>query len=141
MIKSTTDGVSYHHEAVPEETLVSRRVRVLTYVRDSCHIQLCQRKAIMTSRFRGVFYRPEGGDPVAKGRVSVVVERCKACGFCVEFCPTHVLALSSAFNSKGYHPPHVVHPEKCSGCDLCGSYCPDFAIYATKVTPAGGGDQ
>jgi 2-oxoglutarate ferredoxin oxidoreductase subunit delta len=78
---------------------------------------------------------------MAKGRVSIVVERCKACGFCVEFCPTHVLALSSAFNSKGYHPPHVVHPEKCSGCDLCGMYCPDFAICATKVTPTGGGDK
>jgi 2-oxoglutarate ferredoxin oxidoreductase subunit delta len=76
---------------------------------------------------------PKLGDFVAKGRVSIVVERCKACGFCVEFCPTHVLALSSAFNSKGYHPPHVVHPEKCSGCDLCGMYCPDFAIYGTKV--------
>ena len=49
---------------------------------------------------------------MAKGRVSIVVERCKACGFCVEFCPTKVLALSSAFNSKGYHPPHVVAPEK-----------------------------
>ena len=73
---------------------------------------------------------------LAKGRVSIVVERCKACGFCVEFCPTHVLALSSAFNSKGYHPPHVVHPEKCSGCDLCGMYCPDFAIYGTKVAEA-----
>jgi len=70
-----------------------------------------------------------------KGRVSIVVERCKACGFCVEFCPSHVLALSSAFNSKGYHPPHVVHPEKCSGCDLCGMYCPDFAICASKVVP------
>lgn len=69
---------------------------------------------------------------VAKGRVSIVVERCKACGFCVEFCPTHVLALSSAFNSKGYHPPHAVDPEKCSGCDLCGMYCPDFAIYGYK---------
>ena len=70
---------------------------------------------------------------VAKGRVSIVVERCKACGFCVEFCPTKVLALSSAFNSKGYHPPHVVAPEKCSGCDLCGMYCPDFAIYGYKT--------
>ena len=69
----------------------------------------------------------------AKGRVSIVVERCKACGFCVEFCPTKVLALSSAFNSKGYHPPHVVAPEKCSGCDLCGMYCPDFAIYGHRV--------
>ena len=79
------------------------------------------------------FYRFERGDFMAKGRVSIVVERCKACGFCVEFCPSHVLALSSAFNSKGYHPPHVVHPEKCSGCDLCGMYCPDFAICASKV--------
>ena len=73
---------------------------------------------------------------MAKGRVSIVVERCKACGFCVEFCPTHVLALSSAFNSKGYHPPHVVHPDKCSGCDLCGMYCPDFAIYGTRTAEA-----
>ena len=47
-----------------------------------------------------------------------------------------MLSLSSAFNSKGYHPPHVVHPEKCSGCDLCGMYCPDFAIYGTKVAEA-----
>ncbi len=63
-----------------------------------------------------------------------MVERCKACGFCVEFCPTKVLALSSAFNSKGYHPPHLVAPEKCSGCDLCGMYCPDFAIYGQRLT-------
>jgi len=69
---------------------------------------------------------------MAKGSVQIVVERCKACGFCVEFCPTHVLALSSAFNAKGYHPPHMVDPEKCSGCDLCGMYCPDFAIFGFK---------
>jgi 2-oxoglutarate ferredoxin oxidoreductase subunit delta len=50
----------------------------------------------------------------------------------VEFCPTHVLALSSAFNAKGYHPPYMVNPEKCSGCDLCGMYCPDFAIFGFK---------
>jgi len=42
---------------------------------------------------------------VSKGFVAINVERCKGCSFCVEFCPTHVLALSSAFNSKGYHPP------------------------------------
>ena len=50
----------------------------------------------------------------------------------MEFCPTKVLALSSAYNSKGYHPPHVVAPDKCSGCDLCGMYCPDFAIYGHR---------
>ena len=77
--------------------------------------------------------KAEGRQPAASA-----AERCKSCGFCVEFCPTKVLALSSAFNSKGYHPPHVIHPEKCSGCDLCGMYCPDFAIYGTKVPAAGG---
>src|ERR1051326_8169729 len=70
---------------------------------------------------------------MAKGSVQIVVERCKACGFCVEFCPTHVLALSSAFNAKGYHTPYMANPEKCSGCDLCGMYCPDFAIFGFKT--------
>jgi 2-oxoglutarate ferredoxin oxidoreductase subunit delta len=70
---------------------------------------------------------------MAKGYVSINVERCKGCAFCVEFCPTKVLSLSSAFNSKGYHPPHVTAPDKCSGCDLCGMYCPDFAIYGWKT--------
>ena len=72
------------------------------------------------------------------GRWDVVVgeDMCKACGFCVEFCPTNVLALSSAFNSKGYHPPHVVAADKCSGCDLCGMYCPDFAIFGYRVASA-----
>ncbi len=69
---------------------------------------------------------------MAKGTVQIVVERCKACGFCVEFCPTKALALSTAFNAKGYHPPYMVDPEKCSGCDLCGMYCPDFAIFGYK---------
>ena len=73
---------------------------------------------------------------MAKGSVQIVVERCKACGFCVEFCPTHVLALSSAFNAKGYHTPYMVHPDKCSGCDLCGMYCPDFAIFGFKSPEA-----
>lgn len=73
---------------------------------------------------------------MAKGYVTITVERCKGCGFCVEFCPTDVLQLSSAFNAKGYHPPHVVKAEKCSGCDLCGMYCPDFAIYGIKVNAA-----
>src|ERR1700741_2193654 len=69
---------------------------------------------------------------MAKGSAQSVVERGKACGFCVEFCPTGVLALSSAFNAKGYHTPYMVHPDKCSGCDLCGMYCPDFAIFGVK---------
>lgn len=71
---------------------------------------------------------------MAKGKVKILAERCKGCAFCVEFCPTKVLALSPEYNAKGYHPPQVVDIEKCSGCDLCGMYCPDFAIHGWKVT-------
>ncbi|MBL8291348.1 MAG: 4Fe-4S binding protein [Bryobacterales bacterium] len=74
---------------------------------------------------------------MAKGAVHITVDRCKGCAICVEFCPTHVLALSNAFNGKGYHPPYVINAEKCSGCDLCGMYCPDFAIYGFKQPKEG----
>lgn len=69
---------------------------------------------------------------MARGSVVVNLDHCKGCGFCVAFCPTDVLELSSAFNAKGYHPPHMVKPDKCSGCNLCGMYCPDFAIYGYR---------
>lgn len=72
----------------------------------------------------------------AKGQVVISVERCKGCGFCVEFCPTGVLEFSNEFNGKGYHPPYAVKPEACSGCDLCGIYCPDFAIFGIRIKAA-----
>jgi 2-oxoglutarate ferredoxin oxidoreductase subunit delta len=67
-----------------------------------------------------------------RGRVFVVAERCKGCGYCVDFCPLNVLVMSPRFNAKGYHYPEVADGAKCSGCDLCGMYCPDFAIRGTK---------
>ena len=66
------------------------------------------------------------------GRVTVTPERCKGCGYCVAFCPTAVLLMSSAFNAKGYHVPEIVDLSACTGCDLCGMYCPDFAIAGAR---------
>ena len=63
------------------------------------------------------------------GEVHILIERCKGCRFCVEFCPKHVLEESEIFNSKGYHPPEVIHPDDCVGCRLCELICPEFAIY------------
>jgi len=60
-------------------------------------------------------------------------DRCKGCGFCVEFCPTEALAISYEFNSKGYHPPFMKEPDNCTICGLCALYCPDFAIHVEKV--------
>jgi len=68
----------------------------------------------------------------AKGDVYVLRERCKGCGFCVEFCPTHVLEMSHDYNPKGYHYPIVAKPEACNGCDLCGMFCPDFAVFGVR---------
>ena len=67
------------------------------------------------------------------GQVEVEVERCKGCGFCVEFCPSGALELSKQYNKKGYHPPALVDQNYCNGCDLCGLYCPDFAIFGFRL--------
>ena len=66
---------------------------------------------------------------ITHGIVHVIEERCKGCGFCVEFCPRHLLVMSMRTNSKGYHPPEVVDDLNCVNCGLCALLCPDFAIY------------
>lgn len=65
----------------------------------------------------------------ATGSLVIAVERCKGCGFCIEFCPTEALKFSDQYNAKGYHPPMLIQQELCSGCNICGLLCPDFAIY------------
>ena len=66
---------------------------------------------------------------VPHGIVHIIEERCKGCGFCVEFCPQAVLTMSKHTNSKGYHPPELVSDTLCINCGLCALLCPDFAIY------------
>jgi 2-oxoglutarate ferredoxin oxidoreductase subunit delta len=63
------------------------------------------------------------------GTVVITAERCKGCGFCVEFCPSKALTLSDQYNAKGYHPPVLISQDLCNGCNMCGLLCPDFAIY------------
>ena len=64
-----------------------------------------------------------------KGKVYIIDERCKGCGFCIEFCPRDVLEESEKYNSKGYHPPEVANPDDCVHCGLCELICPEFAIF------------
>ncbi|MBU4485178.1 4Fe-4S binding protein [bacterium] len=61
-------------------------------------------------------------------RIEVDIERCKGCGLCVHQCPCTALAISQNFNSSGYYPAELVHPDKCTGCTMCALVCPDLAI-------------
>jgi 2-oxoglutarate ferredoxin oxidoreductase subunit delta len=47
---------------------------------------------------------------------------CKACGICIEFCPTGVLGRDKENKST------PLDPTKCIGCMQCVLRCPDFAI-------------
>ena len=70
---------------------------------------------------------------VPHGDVHIVIDRCKGCGFCVEYCPKDVLVMSDEFNAKGYHPPKVVKSGECVNCNLCEMICPDFAIFSVEM--------
>ncbi len=68
-----------------------------------------------------------------RGKVILIEDRCKGCGFCIEYCPRDVLGMSSNFNKKGYSLPAVINGAKCVNCHFCEVLCPDFAIYSIEV--------
>jgi len=68
---------------------------------------------------------------IVRGEIHIVKDRCKGCGFCVEYCPRDVLEISDEFNIKGYHPPYVKNGNACLNCGLCEMLCPEFAIFVT----------
>ena len=74
---------------------------------------------------------------VPRGDVHIVVERCKGCAFCVEYCPRDVLVMSDGFNRKGYHPPEIVKAGECVNCNLCEMICPEFAIFSVAEPTTG----
>ena len=65
---------------------------------------------------------------VKPGKVTIDRERCKGCGYCVEFCPREALVMSDELGPKGYTLAKVADPNKCLGCGLCEIICPEFAI-------------
>jgi 2-oxoglutarate ferredoxin oxidoreductase subunit delta len=76
-------------------------------------------------------------------------DRCKGCGFCVEFCPKQILQMSPDLNIRGIHfacmknesesavpEPQSQKPKAqtptCTGCAICALVCPDVAIEVFK---------
>jgi len=62
------------------------------------------------------------------GQVFIDEERCKGCGYCVEFCPREVLKMSTELSPKGYNLAVVEDESKCLACGFCEVICPEFAI-------------
>ena len=69
---------------------------------------------------------------VTQGVVHIIEDRCKGCGYCIEYCPRGVLEFSKAFNKNGYHPPQA-KAEGCLNCHYCELLCPEFAIFSTEA--------
>ena len=61
-------------------------------------------------------------------KVEIRAERCKSCGYCIKFCPKHVLEIGTEVNSKGYEYVVPARIEDCVACGMCASICPDGAI-------------
>ena len=67
-----------------------------------------------------------------EAEIYIIKDRCKGCGYCIQFCPKEVLEESEEINARGVHPPKVKDPEKCALCGFCAAVCPDFAIFVVE---------
>ena len=76
---------------------------------------------------------PQPSD-VPEGTVYIIIEECKGCGLCIDFCPRSVLEFSTNTNAKGHRYPVVIATGKCSNCQMCQLVCSDFAIFSVLAT-------
>jgi 2-oxoglutarate ferredoxin oxidoreductase subunit delta len=60
-------------------------------------------------------------------KIAIHIERCKACQYCVHFCPKKAVTLTSVFNKLGYKTI-AIDEGKCIGCGNCSVMCPDSVI-------------
>ena len=65
--------------------------------------------------------------------VRIDMEKCKECGYCINFCPRKtVLEKGAGINKKGYYPATVVGMEDCIACGTCAKVCAEAAIEVIK---------
>lgn len=64
--------------------------------------------------------------------IHIIKDRCKGCGYCIEFCPKKVLEESQEINYKGVHLPKIAYESECVLCSFCTAVCPDFAIFVVE---------
>lgn len=64
-------------------------------------------------------------------RILIDQESCKACGYCVHFCPRHALSFSDELNSQSFTPV-TVDEGACVYCGTCYTVCPDMVFTIRK---------
>jgi len=72
------------------------------------------------------FKKTKGSSKI--GKIKINSERCKGCGYCIQFCPLNLIHFSPDLNRKGYYPAIFDDNNKCTGCGICALVCPDTAI-------------
>ena len=66
-------------------------------------------------------------------KVTINIERCKACGLCIDVCPRKLLEFDGeTMNSRGLNPVKITDQPKCTACALCAVMCPDAVIKVEK---------
>ena len=53
---------------------------------------------------------------------------CKGCGYCIKFCPKHILEMGKERSEKGHFYPVQTNAAACNGCAICALMCPEAAI-------------
>lgn len=66
-------------------------------------------------------------------RLLIDREACKACGYCIRFCPKQALSFADTLNKQSYTSVQV-DAEACIFCGTCYTVCPDtvFSIIETE---------
>ena len=65
-------------------------------------------------------------------KVKLAEKFCKGCGYCIKYCPKHVLTAEDGLNAKGYVKVKVANEADCIGCLSCSTVCPEAAISIIK---------
>ena len=53
---------------------------------------------------------------------------CKGCGYCIKFCPKHILEMGGERNRHGHFYPVNTDTSACTSCGICATVCPGGAI-------------
>ena len=53
---------------------------------------------------------------------------CKGCGYCIKFCPKHILEMGKERSEKGHFYPVNIDNNSYTSCAICALMCPEGAI-------------